>query len=71
MEKFDSPRNLQRTYKMLYHSFFSQHEIYQEYNPRLIIENTDELIQSYLTEIERVSGEFRNIPRISYGSSAD
>ncbi len=42
---------------MLYHSFFSQQQIDQEYNPRLIEENTDKLIQSYLTESERVSGE--------------
>ena len=56
---------------MLYHSFFTQEEIDQEYNPRFIVENSDELIQSYLTESERVSGEYPNIPRISYGSSAE
>jgi len=42
---------------MLYRSFLNQQEIDQEYNPHFILENTDELIQSFITESERVSGE--------------
>ena len=45
---------------MLYHTFSTKEEIAQEYNPRLIVDNTDELIQSYLTESERVIKEYSN-----------
>ena len=56
---------------MLYHSFSTQQEIDQQYNPRFSVENTDELIQSYLTESERVSGEYVNLTGVAYGSSAE
>ena len=56
---------------MLYHTFSTQQEIDQEYNPRFSVENTDELIQSYLTESARVSGEYANLPGIAYGSTAE
>jgi len=45
---------------MLYHTFSTQEEIDQEYNPRFIVENTDELIQSYFTESQRVLREYSN-----------
>ena len=52
---------------MLYNTFSIQEEIDQEYNPRFNVENTDELIQSYLTESARVSREYANLPGVSYG----
>ena len=56
---------------MLYHNFSTQQEIDQEYNPRFSVSNTDELIQSYLTESERVSGEYANLAGVAYGSTAE
>ena len=56
---------------MLYHSFSTQQEIDQQYNPRFSVENTDELIQSYLIESNRVSGEYANLTGVAYGSSAE
>ena len=52
---------------MLYHTFSTQEEIDQEYNPRLIVDNTDELIQSYFTESERVIKEYSNHSGVGYG----
>jgi len=52
---------------MLYHTFPTQEEIDQEYNPRLIVDNTDELIQSYNTESERVIKAYSNHSGIGYG----
>ena len=52
---------------MLYHTFSTQEEIDQEYNPRLIVDNTDELIQSYFTESERVIKEYSNRSGVGYG----
>ena len=52
---------------MLYHTFSTQEEIDQEYNPRFIVENTDELIQSYFTESQRVLREYSNSSAVAYG----
>ena len=52
---------------MLYHTFSTQEEIDQEYNPRLIVDNTDELIQSYFTESERVIKDYSNYSGVGYG----
>ena len=57
--------------KMLYHTFSTQEEIDQEYNPRFSLENTDELIHSYLTESVRVSREYANFSGVSYGPTAE
>ena len=56
---------------MLYHTFSTQEEIDQEYNPRFSVDKTDELIQSYLTESERVSSEYANRCGVAYGSSPE
>ena len=56
---------------MLYHTFSTQEEIDREYNPRFSVENTDELIQSYLTESKRVSGEYANLSGVAYGASPE
>lgn len=56
---------------MLYHTFSTQEEIDQEYNPRFCVEETDELILSYLTESERVSSEYDNLCGVAYGSSPE
>ena len=55
---------------MLYHTFSTQEEIDQEYNPRLIVGNTEELIQSYYTESQRVLREYSNWPAVAYGPTA-
>ena len=52
---------------MLYHTFSTQEEIDQEYNPRFIVKNTDELIQSYFTESQRVLREYSNRSAVAYG----
>ena len=52
---------------MLYHTFSTREEIGQEYNPRFIVENTDELIQSYFTESQRVLREYSNRSTVAYG----
>jgi len=52
---------------MLYHTFSTQEEIDQEYNPRFIVENTDELIQSYFTESQRVLRKYSNRSAVAYG----
>ncbi len=52
---------------MLYHTFSTQKEVNQEYNPRLIVDNTDELIQSYFTESGRVIKEYSNHSEVGYG----
>ena len=52
---------------MLYHTFSTQEEIDQEYNPRFIVENTDELIKSYVTESQRVLREYSNRSAVAYG----
>lgn len=52
---------------MLYHTFSTQEEIDQEYNPRFIVENTDELIKSYFTESQRVIREYSNRSAVAYG----
>ena len=52
---------------MLYHTFSTQEEIDHEYNPRLIVENTEELIQSYYTESQRVLREYSNCSAVAYG----
>jgi len=52
---------------MLYHTFSTQEEIDQEYNPRYIVKNTDELIQSYFTESQRVLREYSNCSAVAYG----
>ena len=52
---------------MLYHTFSTQEEIDQEYNPRFIVENTDELIKSYFTESQRVLREYSNRSAVAYG----
>ena len=52
---------------MLYHTFSTQEEIDQEYNPRFIVENSDELIQSYFTESQRVLREYSNRSAVAYG----
>ena len=52
---------------MLYHTFSTQEEIDQEYNPRFILENTDELIKSYFTESQRVLREYSNRSAVAYG----
>ena len=61
-------KNRRKTdFKMLYHTFSTQEEIDQEYNPRFIVENTDELIQSYFTESQRVLREYSNRSAVAYG----
>mgnify|MGYP007000182150 CR=1 len=65
---------LQRTSKMLYHSFFTQEEIDQEYNPRFIVENSDEEIQK-LGQINTanqvvVDQRYDVPPTIEYDSTA-
>jgi len=52
---------------MLYHTFSTQEEIDQEYNPRFIVENTDEVIQSFFTESQRVLREYSNRSAVAYG----
>ncbi len=52
---------------MLYHTYSTQEEIDLEYNPRFIVENTDELIQSYFTESQRVLREYSNRSAVAYG----
>jgi len=39
---------------ILYHTFSTQQEIDQEYNPRLIVDNFELNVKSYLTESKRV-----------------
>ena len=52
---------------MLYHTFSTQEEIDQEYNPRFIVENRDEWIQSYFTESESGLREYSNRSAVAYG----
>ena len=52
---------------MIYHTFSTQEEIDQEYNPCFIVENTDELIQSYFTESQRILREYLNRSAVAYG----
>ena len=55
---------------MLYHTFSTQEEIDQEYNPRFLVHNTEELIQSYFNESQRVLREYENHQAVSYGPTA-
>ena len=52
---------------MLCYTFSIQEEIDQEYNPCFIVENTDELIQSYFTESQRILREYLNRSAVAYG----
>ena len=52
---------------MLYHTFATQEEIDQEYNPCFIVKNTDELIESYFIESQRVLREYSNRSAVDYG----
>ena len=54
---------------MLYHTFSTQEEIDQEYNPCFILENTDELIQSHLIESQRILREYSNRSAVAYGQT--
>ena len=61
-------KNRRKTdFKMLYHTFSTQEEIDKVYNPCFIVENTDELIQSYFTESQRVLREYSNRSAVAYG----
>lgn len=53
----------------LYHTFSTQQEIDQQYNPRLIVENVDEYVNSYLAESARVLKEYSNRSGVAYGST--
>ena len=55
------------TKKMLYHTFSTQQEIDQEYNPRLIVDNFELNLESYLTESKRVIKEFNHHSGVAYG----
>ena len=52
---------------MLYHTFSSQQEIDQEYNPRLIVDNFELNVESYFTESKRVLKEYPHQPGVAYG----
>ena len=51
---------------MLYHTFSTQEELDKEYNPCFIVEKTNELIQSYFTESQRVLREYSNRSALAY-----
>ena len=52
---------------MLYHTFSTQQEIDQEYNPRLIVDNFELNIESYFTESKRVLKEYSHQSGVAYG----
>ncbi len=54
---------------MLYHTFSTQQEIDREYNPRFIVENTEELIKRFFSESQRVLREYSNFSSVAYGPS--
>ena len=55
------------TEKMLYHTFSTQQEIDQEYNPRLIVDNFELNVESYFTESKRVLKEYAHQSGVAYG----
>ena len=52
---------------MLYHTFSTQQEIDQEYNPRLIVDNFEVNVDSYFTESKRVLKEYPHHSGEAYG----
>ena len=52
---------------MLYHTFSTQQEIDQEYNPRLIVDNFELNVESYFTESKRVLKEYPHLSGVAYG----
>ena len=52
---------------MLYRTFSTQQEIDQEYNPRLIVDNFELNVKSYLTESKRVMKEYPHQSGVAYG----
>ena len=52
---------------MLYRTFLTQQEIDQEYNPRLIVDNFELNVKSYLTESKRVMKEYPHQSGVAYG----
>ena len=52
---------------MLYHTFSTQQEIDQEYNPRLIVDNFEVNVDSYFTESKRVLKEYPHQSGVAYG----
>jgi len=52
---------------MLYRTFSTQQEIDQEYNPRLIVDNSELHLKSYLTESKRVMREYPHQSGVAYG----
>ena len=56
---------------MLYHTFSTQQEIDQEYNPRLIVDNFELNVKSYLTESKRVMKEYPHQSGVAYGTTKE
>ncbi|HCP33890.1 MAG TPA: esterase, partial [Deltaproteobacteria bacterium] len=54
---------------MLYQNFTKQEQIDQEYNPRLRVEQTNQYLQKYLSESERVRNKLKHQDGIPYGPS--
>jgi len=52
---------------MLYHTFSTQQEIDQEYNPRLIVDNFELNVKNYLMESKRVMKENPHLSGVAYG----
>ena len=52
---------------MLYHTFSTQQEIDQEYNPRLIVDNFEVNVDSYFTESKRVLNEYPHHSGVAFG----
>ena len=56
---------------MLNRTFSTRHEIDQEYNPRLIVDNFELNVKSYLTESTRVMKEFPHHAGVAYGPTKE
>ena len=54
---------------MLYQNFTTQEQIDREYNPRLRVEQTNQYLQKYLSESERVRNKLKHQDGIPYGPS--
>ncbi len=51
----------------LYHTFSTQEEIEQEYNPRMTVDNVEEHVNWYSSESKRVIKEYSNMSGVAYG----
>ena len=52
---------------MILHTFSTQNEIDQEYNPRLIVDNFELNVENYFTESKRVLNQYPHMSGVAYG----